>query len=159
MRAPKPKAWLLLLLMLTSSSQAADVVQTHALDGTCEQLIIDGTDLSDQCGTALVQLVYDDGGVAVSAGTGGQSFFGLGEPERMLMFAGPGNSKLWTDHAVHTVFSGAADGGEPLVIEASGICTYEQAPPGLLITCRATDLAGGEHGLIYRTNGLDGFSF
>lgn len=143
-------------LLLTAPAHAAEIERTLTADGRCERLVIAGEDLTAQCGTALVQLHFTDGRVAVSAGTGGQAWFGLGEPERMIVFFGPQVDQPWSDHAVDQI----AIGGEvPTALQASGACTYAEASPGLLVTCDARDDAGQTNALAYRTDGLPGFSF
>lgn len=144
------------VLMLAIPVHAAEIERTLTADGSCERLVIAGEDLTSQCGTALVQLHFADGRIAVSAGTGGQDWFGLGEPERMLLFYGPGVKKDWSDHAVDQVVVGRE---AVTVRQAVGTCTYAEAPPGLLVTCDATDEVGDTNALTYRTDGMPGFSF
>jgi hypothetical protein len=150
----------MLLVLSVMPVHGTELVRTVTADGSCERLVISGEDLSGECGTALVQMHYEDGRITVSAGTGGQAFFGLAEPEQMLIFSGPGAGLAWSDHRVDQVHA-AHDGGASLLFSrnASGFCRYEDAGPGILVTCDATDEEGHLHELIYRTDGGPGFSF
>lgn len=135
-------------------SAATEIVDTQATDGKCERLIIATEDLTAECGTALALLGYSDGRVAVSAGTGGQAFFGLGEPERMLLLIGTG--KPWLDFDISSIVISAAEGAAtPSIVDASGACTYADAAPGRLISCEARDSQGLTYALTYRTDGGD----
>ncbi len=151
---------LVLLLGLTPPGSASSVSRTLSADGACEKLVVADEDMTAECGTALIQLHYEDGRVSLSAGTGGQSFFGLGPPERVLAFGGQGTGEAWTDHPVDRV-TAADDAGNTLLfsVPASGTCRYEQALRGFVVTCNAEDDAGRIHQLTYRTDGWPGFEF
>jgi hypothetical protein len=158
MRTILPIASVMVALSPAVPVYSAEVIRTHAADGACERLIIADEDLTARCGTALAILVYDDDSVAVSAGTGGQDFFGLADPERMLLFVGIGTP--WSDFVVGQVV--AAPDGRPtglLDVPASGACTHADAAPGLLITCDARDIEGRSYALTYRTDGGPGLTF
>ncbi len=158
----QPRLYLTVVLLLgfAPAGFASTVSRTLSADGSCEKLVVADEDMSAECGTALIQMHYDDGRVSLSAGTGGQWFFGLGEPERVLAFGGQGTGEPWTDHPVDRVIA-ADDAGSTLLfsVDASGACTYDQAPRGFVVTCEAEDDAGRMHHLSYRTDGWPGFEF
>lgn len=149
---------LCIILAAIVPATAAEIIDTQATDGSCERLIIADEDLTAECGTGLAILTYDDGRVAVSAGTGGQAFFGLGEPERMLLLIGPG--KPWMDFKISgVVISAATETEDPVLDDASGACTHVDATPGLLVSCEAKDNDGRLYALHYRTDGGQSHSF
>ncbi|SMQ62888.1 hypothetical protein SAMN06295905_0733 [Devosia lucknowensis] len=156
----RPMIPLLLLALSAPPSLASELLGTVTADGACERLVIEDVDLTAQCGTPVMQMHESNGRVAASAGTGGQAWFGLAEPERMVLFYGPGNGDNWTDHAVNRiVVHDNATGANVIMRDAAGTCTYRDADPGRLVTCEAEDAAGKTYALTYRTDGGPGFTF
>ncbi|MDV3251210.1 hypothetical protein DevBK_07715 [Devosia sp. BK] len=154
----RPALALCIIMAAIVPATAAEIIDTQATDGTCERLVIADENLTAQCGTGLAVLTYDDGRVAVSAGTGGQDFFGLGEPERMLLLIGPG--KPWMDFNISSVvISAAAETEDPVLADVSGACTHVDATPGFLVSCEAKDGDGRTYALTYRTDGGQIHSF
>ena len=132
----------------------------ETLEGRCERLIIADADLTAECGTPVIQLAYDDARVAVSAGTGGQDWFGLADPEQVVLFIGTGAAGDWADHAVdEIVVHDNLTGTNVAVQPATGTCTYRDVDPGLSVSCDAEDAGGRNYALTYRTDGRPGFSF
>jgi hypothetical protein len=153
-------ALLLLVALLSCSVLAGEVVRTVTAEGDCERLLIQDEDLTDECGTPLVQMQEADGRLAVSAGTGGMAWFGLADPERLVLFYGAGNGQDWTDHPVdQVVVHDHATNANVTVQPATGACIYRDADPGLRVTCAAEDAEGKRYALTYRTDGRPGLRF
>lgn len=149
------------LLLSVAAVAAQTAVETLAVDGTCERLVIAGEDLSKQCGTALVQIL-DNGAVDVYVGAGGQGLFDLAGPERMVIFRGrvAASHSAWTDHAVDVVLLGTRSNDTVDMVDVSGNCTYQDPADGIArIACEASDRLGRTYSLDYTTDGLPPVSF
>ncbi|MBJ3785439.1 hypothetical protein [Devosia sediminis] len=156
----RPLIPLLLIVLFAPPALASELLRTVTADGTCERLVIEDVELTAECGTPVTQMHESDGRVAVSAGTGGQAWFGLAGPERILLFYGPGNGDNWTDHAVNqVVVHDNATSTNTIMREATGACIYRDADPGMLITCEAKDVTDSVYALTYRTDGGMSFTF
>lgn len=149
------------LLAQPVMAQSADLV-TVAVDGTCERLVIADEDLTDQCGTALVQIL-EGNSVDLFIATGGQGLFGLARPERMMIFRGlmEGPAAPWTDHDVAAILLGAARARQDVeTVAVRGACRYEDPAKGpATIACTATDRDGRFYEVRYRSDGLPPVSF
>lgn len=128
----------------------SDVIVTAMLSGTCERLVVFGTNFSDHCDGRIVQSVYDNGRAGFT--------LAIGDKGRAATFSGIERDKPDADSQLQSldkvVFTIGIEKVPPNVTPVTGSCVYGNPYKGpVTISCQGTDADNKPYLLQFRTDG------
>lgn len=128
----------------------SDLIVTAMLSGTCERLVVFGTNFSDHCDGRIVQSVYDNGGVGFT--------LAIGDKGGAATFSGIEGGKPDADSQLQSldkvVFTIGLEEVPPNVTAVMGSCVYGNPYKGpVTISCQGTDADNKPYLLQFRTDG------
>jgi hypothetical protein len=133
-------------LTLVAPAYAAEPVNMFNIDGTCESLLVDDIDLTDECKDSVLQMVYDIGRVGLYTFSG----------DTILTFSGASDEVIGNEihQKLDKILIGTS-ADDITEIPARGTCIFENPFEGIpaQITCSASAKNGATYELSFLTNG------
>lgn len=128
----------------------SDMIVTAMLSGTCERLVVFGTNFSDHCGSRIVQSVYNNGRAGFT--------LAIGDKGGAATFSGIEGMKPDADSQLQSldkvVFTIGIEEVPPNVAAVTGSCVYGNPYKGpVTISCQGTDADNKPYLLQFRTDG------
>ena len=147
----KPTLPILLTLLATPAAAQNgldNLASVATLEGTCEQLVVRGEDVTAQCAGHLINTSHTDG----------RSGFDFLTPGRIVDFVGQDGAAVGDSATLHvdTILIARADSqapARPESIPARGTCTYTNPYAGVSTIVCAAETAEGAFRARFRSNG------
>jgi len=142
----RPILFALAALTLALPAQAAEPTNMMNVDGTCESLVIDGIDLTDECQDKVLQMIYDIGRVGLYAFSG----------ETVVTFSGTSDAVI--DNVIHQDLDKvliSTSGSDTTTIAARGTCSFENPydDKPAQFTCSARAKSGATYEFSFLSDG------
>jgi len=108
-------ATLALAAATLSPAQGAQLIFAYGITGTCDELSVDGTDITNACRDAIAQVGYDDDRFGVIAYAG----------DKIITFSGSADTFFEDDleQPVDALIL-TTEGSAPLIVTARGTCLH-----------------------------------
>lgn len=143
-----PQTLALAAFALVAPAYAAEPVNMFNIDGTCESLLVDDVDLTDECKDSVLQMVYDVGRVGL------YSFSG----DTIVTFSGASDEVIGNEihQQLDKVLIGTS-ADDIVEIPARGTCVFQNPFEGTpaQFTCSASAKNGATYELSFLTNGTE----
>lgn len=142
----RPFLFALVAATLALPAYAAEPTNMMNVDGTCESLVVDGIDLTDDCQGKVLQMIYDIGRVGLYAFSG----------ETVVTFSGTSDEVI--DNVIHQDLDKvliSTSGDDTVTVVARGTCTFEnpyQDKPARF-TCSARAKSGATYEFSFLSDG------
>ena len=134
-----------MLLAVLSPAQGAQLIFAFGVNGTCDELTVDATDITNACEDSILQVGFDDERFGISAYAG----------DKIITFSGTADEFFGDDlrQVVDAVIL-RTRGQDPMTVTARGTCEHGDIFAGsVTFDCRAKVKGYAPFHLVFTTDG------